>query len=49
MIFKFEEIEKLLESANLNFLIGSGASKPFLDTLQDIEKTMEAFALCPKF
>lgn len=43
MTFKFEEIEKLLESANLNFLIGSGASKPFLDTLQDIEKTMEAF------
>ena len=38
-----EEIEKLLESANLNFLIGSGASRPFLDTLQDIEKTMEAF------
>jgi hypothetical protein len=43
MTFKFEEIEKLLESANLNFLIGSGASKPFLETLQDIEKTMEAF------
>ena len=43
MTFRFEEIEKLLESANLNFLIGSGASKPFLDTLQDIEKTMETF------
>ena len=41
--FKFEEIEKLLESANLNFLIGSGASRPFLDTLQDIEKAMESF------
>jgi len=39
----FEEIEKLLESANLNFLIGSGASKPFLETLQDIEKAMDAF------
>ena len=43
MTFKFEEIEKLLESANLNFLIGSGASKPFLHTLQDIEKAMDAF------
>ncbi len=43
MTFKFEEIEKLLESANLNFLIGSGASKPFLETLQDIEKVMDAF------
>ena len=43
MTFKFEEIEKLLESANLNFLIGSGASKPFLNTLQDIEKAMDAF------
>lgn len=43
MTFKFEEIEKLLESANLNFLIGSGASKPFLHTLQDIEKVMDAF------
>jgi len=40
---KFEEIEKLLESANLNFLIGSGASKPFLETLQDVEKVMDAF------
>lgn len=43
MTFKFEEIEKILESANLNFLIGSGASKPFLNTLQDIEKAMETF------
>ena len=40
---KFEEIEKLLESANLNFLIGSGSSKPFLETLQDVEKVMDAF------
>jgi len=43
MTFKFEEIEKLLESANLNFLIGSGASKPFLETLHDIEKAIDSF------
>ena len=41
--FGIEKIEELLESANLNFLIGSGASRPFLDTLQDIEKVMDAF------
>jgi hypothetical protein len=43
MTFKFEEIEKLLESANLNFLIGSGASKPFLENLRDIEKAIDSF------
>jgi len=41
--FGIEKIEELLESANLNFLIGSGASRPFLETLQDIEKVMDAF------
>jgi len=43
MTFKFEEIEKLLESANLNFLIGSGASNPFLKTLHDVEKAIDSF------
>ena len=32
-----EEITKVIESCHLNFLIGSGASKPFLETLGIIE------------
>ncbi len=35
---KYEDIKKVIESCHLNFLIGSGASKPFLNTLTDIEK-----------
>lgn len=38
---KYEEIKKVIESCHLNFLIGSGASKPFLDTLTDIEKALD--------
>ena len=33
----YEEIKKVIESCHLNFLIGSGASTPFLGTLSDIE------------
>jgi len=32
-----KQIRKAVESANLNFLIGSGLSRPFLDVLNDIE------------
>lgn len=38
---KYENIKKVIESCHLNFLIGSGASKPFLDTLTDIEKALD--------
>lgn len=38
---KYENIKKVIESCHLNFLIGSGASKPFLDTLTDIEKSLD--------
>lgn len=38
---KYEDIKKVIESCHLNFLIGSGASKPFLDTLTDIEKALD--------
>lgn len=31
------DIKKTIDSANINFLIGAGLSKPFLDTLNDIE------------
>jgi hypothetical protein len=31
------EIRKAIESANINFLIGAGLSRPFLDVLNDIE------------
>jgi hypothetical protein len=34
---EYEEIKKVIESCHLNFLIGSGASVPFLGTLSDIE------------
>lgn len=38
---KYEDIKKVIESCHLNFLIGSGASKPFLNTLTDIEKALD--------
>lgn len=37
---KYEDIKKVIESCHLNLLIGSGASKPFLNTLTDIEKAL---------
>lgn len=36
-----EDIKKVIESCHLNLLIGSGASKPFLNTLTDIEKALD--------
>ena len=39
---KYEDIKKVIGSCHLNFLIGSGASKPFLDTLTDIEKALDS-------
>lgn len=36
----FEQIKKIIESSHLNFLIGSGASMPFLGTLGTIEQLL---------
>ncbi|MEN2400617.1 SIR2 family protein [Flavobacterium sp. MC2016-06] len=40
----FENIKKIIESCHLNFLIGSGASRPFLGTLGTIEKLLTDLA-----
>ena len=34
---KVERIKELIQSCNVNFLIGSGLSRPYLNTLGDIE------------
>ncbi len=39
---KQEEIKEIIESSNLNFLIGSGLSMPFLPLLNDIEIRLTA-------
>lgn len=36
----FENLKKVIESCHLNFLIGSGASRPFLGTLGTIENLL---------
>ncbi len=36
----YENIKKIIESCHLNFLIGSGASKPFLETLYNVERLL---------
>jgi hypothetical protein len=37
----FEQFKKIVESSHLNFLIGSGASQPFLKTLGNIEHLLD--------
>lgn len=37
---EYEQIRKIIESCHLNFLIGSGASRPFLGTLGTIEQML---------
>lgn len=39
-----DEIKKVIESCHLNFLIGSGASAPFFETLGSIENQLTALA-----
>lgn len=34
------ELKKVIESCHVNFLFGSGASRPFLDTLNDLESNI---------
>lgn len=40
----YDQIKKVIESCHLNFLIGSGASRPYLDTLGTIEKLLTDLA-----
>lgn len=37
---ELEKIEKIIESCHINFMIGSGASKYYLDTLNNIENLL---------
>jgi len=39
-----DQIKKIIESCHLNFLIGSGASRPFLGTLGEIENLLSDLA-----
>lgn len=34
---KIEHLKNIIQSCNINLLIGSGISKPYLETLGDIE------------
>lgn len=38
---RYEDIRKVIESCHLNFLIGSGASKNFLETLKGVEDALD--------
>ncbi|MUP45855.1 hypothetical protein E0K83_08860 [Gramella sp. BOM4] len=38
---KHEDLKKVIESCHLNFLIGSGASKNFLETLKGVEDALD--------
>jgi hemerythrin len=37
---KYDDFKRMVESCHLNFLLGSGASKPFLKTLNDVENLL---------
>ncbi len=39
---KYEDVKKVIESCHLNFLIGSGASKNYLDTLKGVEDALDS-------
>ena len=43
-----ETLKTFVQSANINFLIGSGLSCPFLQTLGNIEKQLTALEDVPK-
>ncbi len=38
-----DEIQSVIESANINFLIGAGMSRPYLDCLENIENLLGIF------
>ena len=38
------DLKNFIQSANINFLIGSGLSMPYLTTLGDIEKNLESLS-----
>jgi hypothetical protein len=44
MELNYDQIKKIIESCHLNFLIGSGASKPYLQTLGTIEDLLTDLA-----
>ncbi len=46
---QIDRIRYILESSHINFLIGSGASKDYLDTLSNIEKLLNAIEEKPEF
>lgn len=45
---QLEKIEKIIESCHINFLIGSGASRDYLDTLSNIEELLTELDFEPK-
>lgn len=45
---KIDNLKDFVQSANINFLIGSGLSQPFLRTLGDIEKQLTAIKDLPQ-
>ncbi len=47
-ILNLNQMLHLIESGNINFLIGSGVSKPFLSTLGNIEKWLTELELAQK-
>ena len=44
MELKYEQVKQIIESCHLNFLIGSGASKPYLGALGPIEDLLTDLA-----
>lgn len=44
----YDEIKKIIESCHINFLIGSGASSPYLGTLSNIEDLLTQLSLLPE-
>jgi hypothetical protein len=41
--YNLEEIQSVIESANINFLIGAGMSRPYLNCLENIESLLTIF------
>lgn len=43
----YDQLKKIIESCHLNFLIGSGASQPYLATLGNIEQDLTEVSMLP--
>lgn len=48
MNMEYDNFKKIIESCHINFLIGSGASKPFLGTLGTIEELLTELSSKPE-